>query len=64
LYAIPEAAGHLPREEAESLATRPQLLTCYLVATIRRLSRQMAEATRLGMALEGLAITDLGHQQH
>jgi enoyl-CoA hydratase/carnithine racemase len=57
----------LPRtqELAESLAARPQLLTRYLAVTVRqRLSRRMAEATQLGMALEGLTAADLAYQQH
>jgi enoyl-CoA hydratase/carnithine racemase len=56
----------LPRAQqlAESLAAKPQLLTRYLAVTIRqRLSRRMAEATQLGLALEGLTAADLG-QQH
>jgi enoyl-CoA hydratase/carnithine racemase len=55
----------LPRaqELGESLAARPQLLTRYLAVTVRqRLSRRMAEATQLGMALEGLTAADLAHQ--
>jgi enoyl-CoA hydratase/carnithine racemase len=57
----------LPRaqELAESLAAKPQLLTRYLAVTVRqRLSRRMAEATQLGMALEGLTAADLAYQQH
>jgi enoyl-CoA hydratase/carnithine racemase len=56
----------LPRaqELAESLAAKPQLLTRYLAVTVRqRLSRRMAEATQLGMALEGLTAADLAYQQ-
>ena len=56
----------LPRaqELAEGLAARPQLLTRYLAITVRqRLSRRMAEATQLGMALEGLSAADLAYQQ-
>jgi enoyl-CoA hydratase/carnithine racemase len=56
----------LPRaqELAESLAAKPQLLTRYLAVTVRqRLSRRMAEATQLGMALEGLSAADLAYQQ-
>jgi enoyl-CoA hydratase/carnithine racemase len=56
----------LPRAQqlAESLAAKPQLLTRYLAVTIRqRLSRRVAEATQLGLALEGLTAADLG-QQH
>ena len=56
----------LPRaqELAEALAAKPQLLTRYLAITLRqRLSRRMAEATQLGMALEGLTAADLA-QQH
>jgi enoyl-CoA hydratase/carnithine racemase len=56
----------LPRaqELAETLAARPQLLTRYLAVTVRqRLSRRMAEATQLGMALEGLSAADLAYQQ-
>ena len=55
----------LPRawELAETLAARPHLLTRYLSVTVRqRLSRRMAEATQLGMALEGLSAADLAHQ--
>jgi enoyl-CoA hydratase/carnithine racemase len=53
------------RELAETLAARPQLLTRYLAVTVRqRLSRRMAEATQLGMALEGLSAADLAYQQH
>jgi enoyl-CoA hydratase/carnithine racemase len=52
------------RELAETLAARPQLLTRYLAVTVRqRLSRRMAEATQLGMALEGLSAADLAYQQ-
>ena len=57
----------LPRaqELAEGLAAKPQLLTRYLAITVRqRLSRRMAEATKLGMALEGLTAADLAYQQH
>jgi enoyl-CoA hydratase/carnithine racemase len=57
----------LPRaqELAESLAAKPQLLTRYLAVTVRqRLSRRIAEATQLGMALEGLTAADLAYQQH
>ena len=57
----------LPRaqEFAESLATKPQLLTRYLAITVRqRLSRRMAEAYQLGSALEGLTGADLAYQQH
>jgi enoyl-CoA hydratase/carnithine racemase len=57
----------LPRalELAESLAAKPQLLTRYLAITVRqRLSRRMAEATQLGLALEGLTAADLAYQQH
>ena len=56
----------LPRaqELAESLAAKPQLLTRYLAVTVRqRLSRRMAEATQLGLALEGLSAADLAYQQ-
>ncbi len=56
----------LPRaqELAESLAAKPQLLTRYLAVTVRqRLSRRMAEAYRLGSALEGLTGADLAYQQ-
>jgi enoyl-CoA hydratase/carnithine racemase len=56
----------LPRaqELAETLAARPQLLTRYLAVTVRqRLSRRMAEATQLGLALEGLSAADLAYQQ-
>jgi enoyl-CoA hydratase/carnithine racemase len=56
----------LPRaqELAEALAAKPQLLTRYLAITLRqRLSRRMAEATQLGMTLEGLTAADLA-QQH
>jgi len=52
------------RELAESLAAKPQLLTRHLAVTVRqRLSRRMAEATQLGMALEGLTAADLAYQQ-
>ena len=57
----------LPRaqELAESLAAKPQLLTRYLAVTVRqRLSRRMAEATQLGMALEGLTAAGLAYEQH
>ena len=57
----------LPRaqEIAEGLAARPQLLTRYMAITVRqRLSRRMAEATQLGLALEGLTNIDRGYQQH
>jgi hypothetical protein len=48
---------------AEGLAARPQLLTRYLAVTVRqRLSRRMAEATQLGMALEGLSAADLTYR--
>lgn len=48
---------------AESLAARPQLLTRYLALTVRqRLSRQMAEGTALGMALEGLTAANLAYR--
>ncbi|MFL6054022.1 MAG: enoyl-CoA hydratase/isomerase family protein [Actinoallomurus sp.] len=51
------------QELAETLATRPQLLTRYLAVTLRqRISRRMAEGTQLGMALEGLTAADLAHQ--
>ena len=56
----------LPRaqELAESLAAKPELLTRYLAVTVRqRLSRRMAEATQLGLALEGLSAADLAYQQ-
>lgn len=54
----------LTRELAESLAARPQLLTLCLAVTVRqRLSRRMAEATQLGLALEGLTATDLAQQR-
>ena len=46
----------LPRavELAETLAARPRLLTRYLAIALRqRVSRRMAEATGLGLALEG-----------
>jgi enoyl-CoA hydratase/carnithine racemase len=53
------------RELAESLASKPQLLTRYLAITVRqRLSRRMAEAYQLGSALEGLTGADLAYQQH
>jgi hypothetical protein len=49
----------------QGLAPRPQLLTRYMAITVRqRLSRRMAEATRLGLALEGLTNIDRGYQQH
>ena len=52
------------RELAEGLAARPQLLIRYLAVTVRqRLSRRMAEATQLGLALEGLSAADLAYQQ-
>jgi hypothetical protein len=36
-----------------------------MAITVRqRLSRRMAEATRLGLALEGLTNIDRGYQQH
>jgi enoyl-CoA hydratase/carnithine racemase len=61
----PEQVLPRTRELAESLAARPQLLTRYLAVTVRqRLSRRMAEATQLGMALEGLTAADLAYQQH
>ena len=56
----------LPRaqELAESLSAKPQLLTRDLAVTVRqRLSRRMAEATQLGLALEGLSAADLAYQQ-
>ena len=56
----------LPRahELAESLAAKPQLLTRYLAVSLRqRLSRRIAEATQLGMALEGLSAADLAYHQ-
>lgn len=56
----------LPRaqELAEALAARSQLLTRYLAITVRqRISRRMAEATQLGMALEGLTAANLPHQR-
>lgn len=56
----------LPRayELAETLAARPQLLTRYLAVALRqRLGRRMAEATPLGMALEGISASDLAYQQ-
>jgi enoyl-CoA hydratase/carnithine racemase len=56
----------LPRaqELAETLAARPPLLTRYLAVSLRqRLSRRMAEAVQLGMALEGLSAADLAYQQ-
>jgi enoyl-CoA hydratase/carnithine racemase len=56
----------LPRaqEIAEGLAARPQLLTRYMAITVRqRLSHRMAEATRLGLALEGLTAVDRAYQQ-
>lgn len=55
----------LPRslEIAEKIAGRPQLLTRYTAVTLRqRLSRRMAEATALGMALESLTAADLAYQ--
>jgi enoyl-CoA hydratase/carnithine racemase len=55
----------LPRaqELAETLAAKPQLLTRYLAVTLRqRISRRMAEAAQLGMALEGLTAADLAYQ--
>ena len=61
----PEQVLPRTRELAESLAARPRLLTRYLAITVRqRLSRRMAEATQLGMALEGLTAADLAYQQH
>ena len=56
----------LPRaqELAGTLAAKPQLLTRYLAVTLRqRISRRMAEAVKLGMALEGLTAADLAYQQ-
>lgn len=51
------------QEIAESLAARPQLLTRYLAITLRqRLSRQMAEGTALGRALEGLTAANLAYR--
>jgi enoyl-CoA hydratase/carnithine racemase len=51
------------RELAEGLAAKPQLLSRYLAVTVRqRLSRRMAEATQLGMGLEGLSAADLAYQ--
>jgi hypothetical protein len=48
--------------DGPSLAARPQLLTRYLALTLRqRLSRQMAEGTALGMALEGLTAANLAY---
>ena len=39
-------------------------LTRYLAVTLRqRISRRMAEAVKLGMALEGLTAADLAYQQ-
>jgi enoyl-CoA hydratase/carnithine racemase len=55
----------LPRaqELAGMLAAKPQLLTRYLAVTLRqRISRRMAEAVKLGMALEGLTAADLAYQ--
>jgi hypothetical protein len=52
------------QELAETLAARPPLLTRYLAVSLRqRLSRRMAEAVQLGMALEGLSAADLAYQQ-
>jgi hypothetical protein len=43
-------------ELAESLASKPQVLTRYLAVTVRqRLSGRMVEGVHLGLALEGLA---------
>lgn len=48
---------------AEHLAAKPQLLTRYLAVTLRqRVSRRMAEATQLGMALEGLTAADMAYR--
>jgi enoyl-CoA hydratase/carnithine racemase len=48
--------------DGPSLAARPQLLTRYLALTLRqRMSRQMAEGTALGMALEGLTAANLAY---
>lgn len=55
----------LPRAQhlAEQLAAKPQLLTRYLAVTLRqRVSRRMAEATQLGMALEGLTAADMAYR--
>jgi len=55
----------LPRaqELAGTLATKPQLLTRYMAITLRqRISHRMAEAVKLGMALEGLTAADLAYQ--
>ena len=65
---VAEVVGHdtvlaRAKEIADSLAARPQLLTRYLALTLRqRLSRQMAEGTALGMALEGLTAADLAYR--
>jgi enoyl-CoA hydratase/carnithine racemase len=51
------------QEIAESLAARSQLLNRYLAIMLRqRLSRQMAEGTALGMALEGLTAANLAYR--
>jgi enoyl-CoA hydratase/carnithine racemase len=51
------------QELAESLAARSPLLNRYLAITLRqRLSRQMAEGTALGMALEGLTAANLAYR--
>jgi hypothetical protein len=50
-------------ELAETLAAKPQLLSRYLAVALRqRVSRRMAEATGLGLALEGLTAADLASQ--
>jgi enoyl-CoA hydratase/carnithine racemase len=52
------------RKIAEGLAAKPQLLTHYMAIAVRqRLSRRMAEATQLGLALEGLTAVDRAYQQ-
>jgi enoyl-CoA hydratase/carnithine racemase len=51
------------QELAEGYAARSQLLNRYLAITLcQRLSRQMAEGTALGMALEGLTAANLAYR--
>ena len=59
LEQVPARAQELPA----TLAAKPQLLTRYLAVTLRqRISRRLAEAVQLGMALEGLTAADLAYQ--
>ena len=56
----------LPRaqELAEGLAAKDQMYTRFIAVTVRqRLSRRVAEGTKLGMALEGLAASHKGEAQ-